>query len=106
MAGAGVVAEAEAPGEAGSAAVVSIGVVSSEVISSSSSLSMTVASDSCDLKKYSFCCLRLLRSLDRGQAFDSSPQSSESYSESEAFSLSESDISTATRRAKMEATSV
>ena len=71
--------------------------------SSSSSLSMTVASDSCDLKKYSFCCFK---SFILCQAVDSSPQSSESYSESVAFSLSESDISTATRRAKMEATSV
>jgi len=70
---------------------------------SSSSLSMTVASDSCDLKKYSFCCFK---SFILCQAVDSSPQSSESYSESVAFSLSESDISTATRRAKMLATSV
>ena len=71
--------------------------------SSSSSLSMTVASDSCDLKKYSFCCFK---SFILCQAVDSSPQSSESYSESVAFSLSESDISTATRRAKILATSV
>lgn len=114
----------------------------------SSSLSITVARDSCDLKKYSAllidaltpdpanppppsdCLLPpppslLLSPLSppppaflpshvnatvedlilRCQAVDSSPQSSESYSESECPPLSLSDISTATRRARMDATS-
>ena len=113
-------------------------VILSLLASSSSSLSetvsMTVARDSCDLKKYwfdkprapgmpktlpeslpvgvvliipvtecdrsCFCCPR------RCQAVDSSPQSSESYSESDGPPPSLSDISTATRRANIVATSV
>ena len=75
---------------------------------------MTVAKDSCDLKKYSStgAAPNFLSGgpfedpLRRCQAVDSS-QSSESYSESEGPPASSlSDISTATLRAKIEATSL